>query len=174
MLHLRTQFSNLSVWQVNKSVTNEDTFRTSVFLTMSNTTVTVDGSPVLNPFSWSAFLPPDVAAEVNVESFILAGVAGVRVSLCWVNGRADEHQAFVWDILNNIREDYILVTRRSRLGLPIIIYVLSKYAHLILFFFRSKLNLSCSRLCTFAYVIVSAIFQSEWDDFSPRQILTSI
>ena len=58
-------------------------FRFFVLLTMSNiTVVTVDGSPVLNPFPWSAFLPPQTASEIEIVRYILVGVAGVSVPLC--------------------------------------------------------------------------------------------
>jgi hypothetical protein len=118
---------------------NKGTFPISVLLAMSNiTVVTVDGSPVLNPFPWSAFLPPRTAFEMETERYILAGVAGVSVPLSWVNVRANEHQAFVWDILNNVREDYLFVAgQTTRWRLPIFVYFLSKYGHLF-FCFRSS------------------------------------
>jgi hypothetical protein len=74
------------------------------------------------------------------------------------------HQAFVWDILNNIRKDYIFVTRPdTKLRLLTIVYFLSKYAHL-LFFFRSSFQthfLLVTRLSTLGFVLSSAIFESE-------------
>ena len=116
---------------------NEETFPISVSLTMPNiAVVTVDDSPVLKPFPLSAFLPPQTTSEMEIVRFILAGVAGVSVPLCWVNGGAiNEHQAFVWDILNNIREDYIFVAGHTRqCRWPIFIYFLSKCGHLFFVF----------------------------------------
>jgi hypothetical protein len=50
---------------------------------MSNATVvTIDGWPVLNPYSWSAFLPHQFAVEAEIQRYILAGVTGVSVPLC--------------------------------------------------------------------------------------------
>ena len=54
-----------------------------IFLTMSemNTTgqpfLTVDGWPVLNPLTPSAFLPPEVAYQVEISRYIVIGTLGV-------------------------------------------------------------------------------------------------
>ena len=85
------------------------------------------------------------------------------------SGRANEHQAYIWDLLNTIPQDCKLVAKQSRLRLPTVIYFLSKYD---LLFFLSFYSISPAiRLSTFGFVVFSAIYQSESNDFAIYQIL---
>lgn len=132
-------------------------------MSTQNTTVTVDGWPLLNPFSSSVFLSPEMAHEMQIARYILVGASGVSFSLRWVSGKANEHQAFVWDFLYNIRNDFIFASRQGRWGLPTIVYFLSKYSRLFFFCFVLvfRLNPSFHRLSSLGFVIFSAVFQSQ-------------
>ncbi|KAJ3489007.1 hypothetical protein NLJ89_g11566 [Agrocybe chaxingu] len=66
-----------------------------------------------NPFTPMAFLPPDIAFQVTVASYILVGSLGV----------------LIWDILNNLSSDYRLLTK-YRIGLPTIAYFISRVGSL--------------------------------------------
>jgi hypothetical protein len=46
---------------------------------MSNSTVVINGWPVLNPLAPSAFLPPDLAYEQDVARYVLVGTLAVSV-----------------------------------------------------------------------------------------------
>ncbi|KDR73162.1 hypothetical protein GALMADRAFT_125223 [Galerina marginata CBS 339.88] len=73
-----------------------------------------NASPQLpNPFTPMAFLPPDIAFEVTVASYILVGSLGV----------------LIWDILNNLSGDYKLLTKH-RVGPPTLAYFLSRIGSL--------------------------------------------
>ncbi|KAF9047784.1 hypothetical protein BJ165DRAFT_1610475 [Panaeolus papilionaceus] len=68
---------------------------------------------LLNPFTPLAFLPPSDARQVTVVMFVL--VASLTIML--------------WDVLNNLRSDYMLLTRR-RFGLPTAVYFFSRVVNL--------------------------------------------
>ncbi|KAF8815908.1 hypothetical protein BYT27DRAFT_7186374 [Phlegmacium glaucopus] len=75
---------------------------------MSNTTVVVDGEPILNPFDPLVFLSPEQASQVRISRYVLVGTLG----------------AFLWDIISNFKSDYIL--SRHRIRLQTTIYFISK------------------------------------------------
>ncbi|KDR73143.1 hypothetical protein GALMADRAFT_72738 [Galerina marginata CBS 339.88] len=77
-----------------------------------------------NPLTPMAFLPPDLAFQVTIAIYILVGSLGVMI----------------WDILNNLKSDYILLTK-YRITLPTITYVIS-------------------RLGSLGYVLASTIFET--------------
>ncbi|KAF8154858.1 hypothetical protein B0H34DRAFT_718261 [Crassisporium funariophilum] len=62
-----------------------------------------------NPLTPMAFLPPDIAFQVTIASYILVGSCGV----------------LIWDILNNLSNDYRLLTK-YKIGLPTTAYFLSR------------------------------------------------
>ncbi|CAA7262467.1 unnamed protein product [Cyclocybe aegerita] len=66
-----------------------------------------------NPFTPMAFLPPDVALQVTIATYILVGAASV----------------LLWDILSHLVDDYRLLTR-FKIGLPTITYFISRFAAL--------------------------------------------
>ncbi|KAJ6562342.1 hypothetical protein B0H19DRAFT_1027132 [Mycena capillaripes] len=57
------------------------------------------------------FLPPDVARELQVASLVLAGTTAV----------------FIWDILDNLRDDYYLLFKR-KIQIPTAMYFVSRIA----------------------------------------------
>ncbi|KAF9047785.1 hypothetical protein BJ165DRAFT_1527046 [Panaeolus papilionaceus] len=67
-----------------------------------------------NPLTPFALLPPDVARQYIVAMFVL--VASLTVLL--------------WDILNNLRSDYVLLTQR-KIGLPTVVYFFSRISNLV-------------------------------------------
>jgi hypothetical protein len=56
---------------------------------MSNITV-VDGWPVLNSFPPLAFLPPQIAYQVEISRYVLVGTLGVSFPVRWFSGRPNE------------------------------------------------------------------------------------
>ncbi|KAF8799308.1 hypothetical protein BYT27DRAFT_7201895, partial [Phlegmacium glaucopus] len=77
---------------------------------MSNTTVVVDGLPILNPFAPLVFLRPEQASQVimMISRYVLVGTLG----------------ALLWDIISIFKSDYIL--SRHRIRLQTTIYFISK------------------------------------------------
>ncbi|KAF9567211.1 hypothetical protein CPC08DRAFT_617773, partial [Agrocybe pediades] len=66
-----------------------------------------------NPFTPMAFLPPDIAYQVTVASYILVGSLGV----------------LVWDILNNLGSDFRILFKH-RITIPTIAYFISRLGSL--------------------------------------------
>ncbi|OCH89336.1 hypothetical protein OBBRIDRAFT_756712 [Obba rivulosa] len=66
-----------------------------------------------NPLTPMAFLPPDIAYQTTIGSYILVGSLG----------------ALVWDLLTNMYNDYRLLFK-FRVGLPTIVYFVSRTAAL--------------------------------------------
>ncbi|KAF8898069.1 hypothetical protein CPB84DRAFT_1748075 [Gymnopilus junonius] len=66
-----------------------------------------------NPLAPMAFLPPDIAYQVTIASYILVGSLGV----------------LVWDILNNLDGDFRLLTQH-RIGMPTVAYFISRLGSL--------------------------------------------
>ncbi|PPR01380.1 hypothetical protein CVT24_006218 [Panaeolus cyanescens] len=92
-----------------------------------------------NPTTPLAFLPPDVARQASVAMFVL--VASLTVIL--------------WDVLNNIRSDYLLLTRR-KVGLPTFVYLFSR-----IFVRRTNASVLAAAPvgnCKMASVAVNALF----------------
>ncbi|KAF9047787.1 hypothetical protein BJ165DRAFT_1387746 [Panaeolus papilionaceus] len=69
----------------------------------------LEAASLPNPFTPLAFLPPDVAWEATVAIFVLVACLTVMV----------------WDILNNLGSDYLLLTRR-KFGFPTAVYFVSR------------------------------------------------
>jgi hypothetical protein len=66
-----------------------------------------------NPFTPMAFLPPNIAFQVTIATYILVGSCGV----------------IVWDILNNLNGDYALLFK-YQVTLPTIAYFISRLGSL--------------------------------------------
>ncbi|THU98147.1 hypothetical protein K435DRAFT_721083 [Dendrothele bispora CBS 962.96] len=66
-----------------------------------------------NPLTPLAFLPPDLAQEVQTAIFIQIGTLGM----------------FIWDLLTNVAGDYELLTK-FKLGIPTIVYFVSRVSTL--------------------------------------------
>ncbi|KAF8912001.1 hypothetical protein CPB84DRAFT_1820711 [Gymnopilus junonius] len=65
--------------------------------------------PLPNPHTPMAFLPPELAYQVTISIYILVGSLGV----------------LIWDVLSNLYNDYILLTK-YRITIPTIAYVSSR------------------------------------------------
>jgi len=80
-----------------------------------------------NPFTPLAFLPPDIAFQITIASYILVGTLGVSSTLLGISQYNLIHlnQVLVWDILNNIGGDFKLLFKH-RISLPTIAYFLSR------------------------------------------------
>ncbi|KAF8154826.1 hypothetical protein B0H34DRAFT_718046 [Crassisporium funariophilum] len=73
-----------------------------------------DGAPQLpNPFTPMAFLPPELAFQVTISTYILVGSLGVMI----------------WDILNNLQGDIKLLFKH-KIGLPTVAYFISRLGSL--------------------------------------------
>ncbi|KAF9563106.1 hypothetical protein CPC08DRAFT_686956 [Agrocybe pediades] len=70
-------------------------------------------SPVLNPNTPMAFLPPSLAYQVTISTYILIGSCGVMV----------------WDFVGNLSNDYRLLVD-YRVSYPTIIYFISRFGAL--------------------------------------------
>ncbi|KDR72732.1 hypothetical protein GALMADRAFT_228998 [Galerina marginata CBS 339.88] len=68
-------------------------------------------SQLPNPLSPMSFLPPDLAFQVTISIYIFVGALAVMV----------------WDILNNLKSDYLLLTK-YRISWPTIAYFISRLA----------------------------------------------
>ncbi|KAF8898046.1 hypothetical protein CPB84DRAFT_1681667 [Gymnopilus junonius] len=66
-----------------------------------------------NPFTPMAFLPPDIAFEVTIATYVLVGSLGVMI----------------WDVLNNLKGDFKLLFK-YRITLPTIAYFISRLGSL--------------------------------------------
>ncbi|KDR70728.1 hypothetical protein GALMADRAFT_75822 [Galerina marginata CBS 339.88] len=77
-----------------------------------------------NPFTPLAFFPPDAAWQTSVFYYTSAGSVAV----------------FVWDMLNNLLNDYKLVTR-YRVGLPTAVYFLSSTICILLYLISTNIFL---------------------------------
>ncbi|KAF9045135.1 hypothetical protein BJ165DRAFT_1325206, partial [Panaeolus papilionaceus] len=77
-----------------------------------------------NPLTPLAYLEPDLARQVSISTYVLAGALAV----------------LIWDILNNLRPDYQLLTRFN-IRLPTGVHILS-------------------RLASLGYVLASAMFET--------------
>ncbi|KAJ3506391.1 hypothetical protein NLJ89_g6894 [Agrocybe chaxingu] len=66
-----------------------------------------------NPFTPMAFLPPDVAFQATIATYVLVGAASV----------------LLWDILSHLVDDYRLLIH-FKIGLPTITYFISRFAAL--------------------------------------------
>ncbi|KAF8965461.1 hypothetical protein BDZ97DRAFT_1998710 [Flammula alnicola] len=82
-------------------------------------------SQLPNPLTPMAFLPPDLAFQLTVASYVLVGALVGQI----------------WDILNTLSVDYKMFTR-FRIGLPGIVYVISRFS-------------------TLAYLLYSTIYESD-------------
>jgi hypothetical protein len=103
---------------------------------------------VINPNTPMAFLPPDLAFQVTIASYILVGSSGVMI----------------WDILNNVSGDYKLLTKH-RIGLPTIAYFISRFGALgyvlaSTIFETAAITWNCARfekiLCTLYPIAIPA------------------
>ncbi|PPR04830.1 hypothetical protein CVT24_010251 [Panaeolus cyanescens] len=79
-------------------------------MAMSNTTLQDIQAQLPNPFTPLAFLPPDLAFQVNVSHYTAVGSLAVMI----------------WDIVINLGADWKLVTK-YRIGLPTIFYFMSRW-----------------------------------------------
>ncbi|KDR70733.1 hypothetical protein GALMADRAFT_230017 [Galerina marginata CBS 339.88] len=64
-----------------------------------------------NPFTPLAFFPEDAAWQLTVLNYTTVGALAV----------------FIWDVLNNLKNDYKLVTQ-YRIGSPTVIYLLARWS----------------------------------------------
>ncbi|EMD35665.1 hypothetical protein CERSUDRAFT_96777 [Gelatoporia subvermispora B] len=80
-------------------------------MAIPNATQVIEELP--NLFTPMAFLPPDIAYQTTIGSYILIGSLG----------------AFVWDLLTNLQNDYKLLFK-CRIGLPTAVYFLSRVSSL--------------------------------------------
>ncbi|KAJ7278019.1 hypothetical protein C8J57DRAFT_1308398 [Mycena rebaudengoi] len=79
-------------------------------------------SEVPNPLTPMVFLPPDIAHQVQIESYILVGTLG----------------AYIWDILGNLSNDYKLLTSRNvKVGFPTGVYFFSRLLSLLYVLFAT-------------------------------------
>ncbi|KAJ7913405.1 hypothetical protein B0H13DRAFT_1712652 [Mycena leptocephala] len=69
---------------------------------------------ILNPDTPLAFLPPDVAFEVQIGGYVLAGTLG----------------GYIWDILCNLHNDYKLLSKH-RVGFATVVYFVSRLGSLL-------------------------------------------
>ncbi|KAI0783210.1 hypothetical protein C8Q75DRAFT_469756 [Abortiporus biennis] len=92
-------------------------------------------SALPNPFTPLAWLPPDIASQVQVVNFVLPAISGAWIS----------------DYLNSVYEEYIML-RKHRLGFSDFVYVLSRIvccsfiAITLLFITGSSTNVNCEKL----------------------------
>ncbi|EED79147.1 predicted protein, partial [Postia placenta Mad-698-R] len=70
-----------------------------------------------NPFTPLAYVPPDLAQEIEIARYILAGATG----------------AFVWDILSNVKDEYKVIFK-TQFSLPTGVYILSRVASFVFVF----------------------------------------
>ncbi|KAF8965456.1 hypothetical protein BDZ97DRAFT_1812262 [Flammula alnicola] len=90
----------------------------------ASTDIDLLASQLPNPFTPMAFLPPDLAFQLTVASYVLVGALVGQI----------------WDMLNTLSIDYKMFTR-FRIGLPGIVYVISRFS-------------------TLAYLLYSTIFET--------------
>ncbi|KAF9044987.1 hypothetical protein BJ165DRAFT_1474700 [Panaeolus papilionaceus] len=86
-----------------------------------------------NPFTPLAFLPPELALQTTNSIYVLVGACAV----------------FVWDILDNISNDYKLLTR-YKISIPTILYMVSRLGSLALvlagtLFVSAGITTDCNR-----------------------------
>jgi len=97
--------------------------------TMPNTTIIVNGSAILNPFSPMTFLSPEQAFQLKISRYILVGTLGVSCQSVYLSVEsvkmANVYQALLWDIISNLKIDYILLSRH-RIRSQTVIYFISK------------------------------------------------
>ncbi|KAJ7222153.1 hypothetical protein GGX14DRAFT_558254 [Mycena pura] len=94
----------------------------------------------LNPNTPLAFLPPDLAREVQVGGYVLAGTLG----------------AYIWDILCNLHNDYKLLLK-YRVGFATVVYFVSRLWSLMYILSATlietfPLGKACAPVSTFAGV----------------------
>ncbi|KAF8815956.1 hypothetical protein BYT27DRAFT_7128485 [Phlegmacium glaucopus] len=80
---------------------------------MSNVTMELGGSPVLNSLDPLVFLTPEHAMQVKIVRYVCAGTAGT----------------FIWDVLLNMNSNYQIL-QRHRIRLPIIVCFVSTVSSL--------------------------------------------
>ncbi|KAJ7900893.1 hypothetical protein B0H13DRAFT_2336310 [Mycena leptocephala] len=89
-----------------------------------------------NPNTPLAFLPPDIAFEVQIGGYVLAGTLG----------------AYVWDVLCNLHNDYKLLSKH-RVGFATVVYFLSRLGSLLYILsstvFETYPLKACASLSTF-------------------------
>ncbi|KDR73156.1 hypothetical protein GALMADRAFT_158288 [Galerina marginata CBS 339.88] len=77
-----------------------------------------------NPLTIAAYLPPPLVFELTILTYVYVGTLSVMI----------------WDLLNNLKADYLILTER-RIRLPTLIYCVS-------------------RLSTLAWLLVTVVFQT--------------
>lgn len=125
----------------------------------------VTAPPILNPDTPLAFLEPEAAYQTAVSIYVTAASLGVRVfakssiDLELIITHRFMSQVLVWDIVDNISEEYKVVFR-SRFNLSTLAYIGSRYA-LIILHSRPPYPYTPDRVGSLGYVLSSTIFTSE-------------
>ncbi|KDR73155.1 hypothetical protein GALMADRAFT_251724 [Galerina marginata CBS 339.88] len=78
---------------------------------MNSTATNVPQSP--NPLTIAAYLPPLLVSELSILNYIFVGTLSVMI----------------WDLLNNLKADYLILTERN-IRLPTLIYCVSRLSTL--------------------------------------------
>ncbi|PPQ94179.1 hypothetical protein CVT25_003816 [Psilocybe cyanescens] len=118
-------FPENGISTVNVTQTLPLTFDPQVSESEAIAAATLAEPQILNPFTPMAFLLPEVASQVVISGYMVVGSCGV----------------FIWDVINNIKADYILLSRYP-MRFPTIVYIMSR------------------RLATLGYVLSATIYQT--------------
>ena len=114
--------------------------------------------PHLNPDTSLAFLPPTIATQleaIRYLSVVVLGVSGyiLGVVISKIHFLFDYHQAFAWDILGSLSQDYRLFTKQ-KFNLPTVAYFVSRFAINLLLFS--------------IYLLTTARESAPWHTYSPQ------
>lgn len=87
----------------------------------------VDCSDLPNPTTPLAFLPPDVATELEVSRYIYVATLGVCLLSLFFSFviRLTSWQAFTWDLFSNVPADYKLLFEQ-RITTATVVYFASR------------------------------------------------
>lgn len=80
-----------------------------------------------NPLTPLAWLPPEIASQVEVARYLFSAVIGVRrVPIYKSSADPQPRKAWLWDVLMAVRDETQIV-KKHRLAFPDIAYVLARW-----------------------------------------------
>ncbi|KAF7289027.1 hypothetical protein HMN09_01350600 [Mycena chlorophos] len=94
-----------------------------------------------NPLTPYALLPPDIASQVQIGSYILVGTLG----------------AFIWDILTHLKEDYRLLFQ-CRISVSTVVYFFSRLWSLLFILGGSMFQTYPLKHCALSQTLVESCF----------------